>query len=442
MRCLEKDPALRYGSATDLRHALAPFTQHGAAAASSWSGLSAPPPLSPALAYASAPAPFRPMRVLLVLAGAFAFFVCLAGTLFLIRSSKVSAARNAVPATPAPATATPVIVQVPVPTPPPFTRPPYADGFGPRFGPDGFLADLAARHGKERVVAVYVDELPGDVGSFVTDRLKSLSGASSSFTSGGGGGGGTSVTVHLAPVGDLQRLADRIDFGKVRNVDLAKRTISVDADAAKLPPPLKPAVVNPTDPAFYEQNLADLSGYDAGRRREAIDRLAGASPSSSAAATPLREPIRLALVKATTQGDAGDRRAAIAALAAWAGRAATADLLPLVRDPDRATRLAAIRALKSTADPAAAAALVEALATDRRDAADALKAIGPPAEDAVLAALTSTGDPLVQTEAAQVLGAIGTSKSLPTLKALAAEKRGLAPDAARRAIETIEARGQ
>ena len=76
----------------------------------------------------------------------------------------------------------------------------------------------------------------------------------------------------------------------------------------------------------------------------------------------------------------------------------------------------------------------------RRDAAEALLAIGPPAEDAVLAKLAVTTDTFAKAQLVDILGEIGTPKSLPALRALAAEKRGLAQNAAKKAVEAIEGR--
>jgi hypothetical protein len=92
---------------------------------------------------------------------------------------------------------------------------------------------MRAHFGIRRVVTVFLDGLPGpDSHATVTERLKALSGATSTYTS--TTGNGTTLTVRLAPVDDVRRLADQITFGKVRDVDPLQHAITVGVDPAKL----------------------------------------------------------------------------------------------------------------------------------------------------------------------------------------------------------------
>lgn len=90
-------------------------------------------------------------------------------------------------------------------------------------GPAAFYDRMVAEHGESRVVRVFVDDLTADGRTLVVDRLRELSGASSTSSS----GSARSVSVILAPVRDLEGLAKQIDFGTVVKIDPAKRIIEV-----------------------------------------------------------------------------------------------------------------------------------------------------------------------------------------------------------------------
>jgi tRNA A-37 threonylcarbamoyl transferase component Bud32 len=97
-------------------------------------------------------------------------------------------------------------------------------------GRDDFYDRMVRDHGVNRVVRVFIDEVPEGDKPVILARLKELSGASSTLMSGTNG----SVSIHLAPVRDLDALAKKIDFGKVVSIDPQKRVIEVIA-AAKAP---------------------------------------------------------------------------------------------------------------------------------------------------------------------------------------------------------------
>jgi serine/threonine protein kinase len=125
-------------------------------------------------------------------------------------------------------------VAVAIPVGPPWpngartTPPPYMGGVGAGAGigaggPAAFYDRMVAEHGESRVVRVFVDDLTADGRTLVVDRLRELSGASSTSSS----GSARSVSVILAPVRDLEGLAKQIDFGTVVKIDPAKRIIEV-----------------------------------------------------------------------------------------------------------------------------------------------------------------------------------------------------------------------
>jgi HEAT repeat protein len=77
---------------------------------------------------------------------------------------------------------------------------------------------------------------------------------------------------------------------------------------------------------------------------------------------------------------------------------------------------------------------------DRGKAVEALKAIGPPAEDAVIPFL-SHGDDHVRSEACKILQVIGSEKSVPMLRTLVMNKVGFSDGAARDALNAMRLRG-
>jgi len=267
LRCLEKSPAHRPAAAAELRQALATFSQQPRRATS----------YAPALAYASPPPDAmsrRPLRlVLLLVAAALIGTILLASALLMYRSQQVAympatvatlstlpttlpvattfpAAKNLPVATTAPAgpstrnvAATaparfpdrPQIPPFPTPSPPLIEVAPRSFGpdFAPHLAPRDPLDDMRQRFGAARVVTVYVDGLPGpEAHAAVTERLKARSGATSTYTT--TTGDGKTLTVRLAPVDDVRRLAKQIQFGTVRDVDPVQHAITLGADPAKL----------------------------------------------------------------------------------------------------------------------------------------------------------------------------------------------------------------
>jgi HEAT repeat protein len=296
--------------------------------------------------------------------------------------------------------------------------------------PGDYLQQMIAQHGADRVVTIRIDGLNGDVREFLLERLKSASGAGNFFTT----GSGDSLTVHLAPVSDVQSLADKIDFGEVKQVDAARRTIDVRADPAKLPKPLKPEVNDPQDPAFYARNLEDLSSWDKARRHAAVVHLRDAPPARD------RSRIAAALVvRLKDDSDRAVRTEAAAALATWGTADTVPALVAALKDADPFVKRKAMETVAKRKDPSAAGPLAACLKTERHHAAECLKRYGPGAEEAVLPYLDDD-DGWVRLEAAKVLQEIGTAHSLPALRQAASGHDGLLPGAAKQAVNAIEQR--
>jgi predicted Zn finger-like uncharacterized protein len=132
------------------------------------------------------------------------------------------------------------------------------------------------------------------------------------------------------------------------------------------------------------------------------------------------------------------RQWAIEALGVWGNKDAVPLLLNAMRDKD--TRRDAMKALGRLKDERAVepiAARLEEM-SDAHPAAEALKAMGPIAEKAVLARL-SHPEVLVRWQVCEILEAIGTKQSLPALEKTEANDFA-AKIQARKAIAAIRAR--
>jgi HEAT repeats/PBS lyase HEAT-like repeat len=291
---------------------------------------------------------------------------------------------------------------------------------------------MTEQHGRDRVVTLRIDGLPGDVTSHIRERLQETVRPANIFST----ASADTLTIHMAPVGDIQAVADKIDFGTVHGVDGAARIVRVKADATKLPAPLPPAVTNPRDGRFYQRNLEDLDSWDAGRRRESATRLRDAPPATGTVRASIAAALRRRLKE---DADSHTRAAAAAALATWTEPENAQALVAALKDSDLVVRRQVLEALGKLKDPSTAPAVAAMLPESRHDAAACLKAMGPAAEDAVLPYLKHA-DHWVRMEAAKVLGDVGTDKSLPGLRELSESRDGLAPGAAKQAMEAIRKR--
>jgi HEAT repeat protein len=164
---------------------------------------------------------------------------------------------------------------------------------------------------------------------------------------------------------------------------------------------------------------------------------------------PAAEDKRLDVAKAIEPSlkdpDSWTRIDAAKALAVWGGKENTPALIAALKDPDVFTRGEALNAIKAIHDPAAAEAVAEFLEKlgERGKAADILRAMGDPAEPAVLKYLDHP-DVFVRAEACKVLQAIGTPTSVPALYEVVRRSNGSGFDgmAARAAVQRIDPTGK
>ena len=280
---------------------------------------------------------------------------------------------------------------------------------------------------------------------------------------------------------------------------MAAGRIAVTADPSKFPPPPGPEIEDPGDPNFYKQNLADLQSPYPSRRSRALVRLARVEPNelrdeiaaalrnllasndpserrmvtaalgrwgneddlivvalsdlqlgenqAKAAADRLarmqvaqgrRAEVSAALVKLLAGTEDGFAKgSALRALAVWHAPEAIPEMIKCLDHESHGVRWAAFDALGNTQTAEAAQACAERLAgQDRGKVFAALKAMGPAAEDAVLAVL-DTPDAKLQAEACRVLGEIGTSKSRSRLMRLTKHNDFFVRTSAQRALRQL-----
>jgi HEAT repeat protein len=190
----------------------------------------------------------------------------------------------------------------------------------------------------------------------------------------------------------------------------------------------------PPSSDFVDQVLDALKSADSSTRKRALGRLKDARPTDRAT------EVAAAVEPILSDPDGFTRADAAAALAVWGGPENTPALVEALKDPAFNVRWAVLDALKVLADPKSAPAIAEFLTSrDRGKACEALKAIGPRAEESVIPYLKEA-DTFVRMDTCKVLQVIGTEKSVPALREIAARNSGLDSMAARNALKEMSLR--
>jgi S1-C subfamily serine protease/HEAT repeat protein len=183
------------------------------------------------------------------------------------------------------------------------------------------------------------------------------------------------------------------------------------------PVAVKPPVVAPR-PARTPRGeelaklLGDLKAADEATRQRAASVLQQKPPRQRP------DDVRRALETLLASADSSTRTAGVKALAACAPKEAAPLLAKLLADPAPAVRQATARALKELKDPRVAEALAARLPVEPLTVLDVLKALGPPAEKAVLPYLDEKHAGGTRFWVCNLLTDIGTSASLPALEAV------------------------
>lgn len=152
-----------------------------------------------------------------------------------------------------------------------------------------------------------------------------------------------------------------------------------------------------------------------------------------------KEEVARVLVEHLSSPDQQSRNAAAGALVSWATPESVPALIKALNDKSPWVRDDSIKALARLRDPRAIEPLTQLFPKERSKIHDALVEFGAQAESSVIELLQYPDWP-VQTDAAKLLGIIGTRKCLPALRDAAAGDRGLVAMAAKEAINTIRFR--
>lgn len=295
-----------------------------------------------------------------------------------------------------------------------------APGAGPQPGmpagpPPGFGAPPAALQTPvpaDQTVTLIVSGLDDQetseaFGQKLSEALRG-DGQNSGFRSQGGGG---RATYTAWPVRDPQAFADRVAaFAKVSGVN--GRTITVEMT------PLRPGERRPADSDAIAQILFDLKSPALQRRKDALGRLMRMPVDETR-----RVEIAGAIEPMLKDPDGFGRSDAAKALAVWGGPENTPALVKALKDPEFGVRWAVLDTFKALHDPAGADAVADALVTDRGKAAEALRAMGPGAEPAVMKYLNHS-DGFVRMEVCRILQDIGTQECVPSLYDLLRRNNG------------------
>jgi hypothetical protein len=192
---------------------------------------------------------------------------------------------------------------------------------------------------------------------------------------------------------------------------------------------------NNADPV--DQALRELKDNDLFARVRAADALGQMNPNH-----PRRSEVARELAQMLRDPEILPRQAAGRALPIWATRDQTPELIDLLKDPV-SNKPRIIARLGEFKDDRAIKPLADALRdlSTRAAAADALKKIGPKAEDHVIPILQDR-DVFVRKSACDVLKVIGTQKSVAALEAVAKDRSRPAARAANDALREIRARNR
>jgi HEAT repeat protein len=201
------------------------------------------------------------------------------------------------------------------------------------------------------------------------------------------------------------------------------------------PPAAAPVVPKELTAAELGRAVIDLKSANSARKQMAASLLAGAKPSEPANA------VVDALIPALGDANWAVRQSAARALGVWIAPGAYQPLVKALDDSQFSVRWAVIDALSHWKDAPTAGVLANQMShgVDVQQAAQALRAIGAPAE-AAAAGLLADKNQQIRYEACRVLKDIGTQQSAPALTSAASDADSMLAMLAEEALHSIEAR--
>jgi uncharacterized protein YjiS (DUF1127 family) len=296
-----------------------------------------------------------------------------------------------------------------------WPRPAEAEGDWP--APNA-LGGPAGTYPPEQVLTLHVAGVEANTREAILDKLTTLVDPGRGYAI-SSAQSDDRLTVLLAPVSDPKAFAQKVDFGTVRRV--SGRTVTVQVAGT------------PANADAVAKALHGLKSPNAMRRAESARQLKDMLPDER------RAEVAPALEALLADPNPLTRDSAAEALGVWGSKANVPALLRAMNEWQN--RRAAMLALGRLKDGRAAEPLASRLEDlgDRQVAAEALKALGPAAEKAVLQRLRHP-DEFVRVEACRVLKVVGTRDSLPALNKVVAENDLAVSPEAKNAIQAITAR--
>jgi len=218
--------------------------------------------------------------------------------------------------------------------------------------------------------------------------------------------------------------------------DAEKTALAKTADGSLLFPG------EPLSEALQQQALDDLKSGAPVRVSKALNLLQSKEPpAADKEPTKLRVEIAKALEDLLTGTEKTRHFSSAKALINWGTKGSIPTLIKNVDSPDTLPRIYAMEALGKMKATDAAEPISKRLAqtSDRDKARDALVAIGPKAEPAVLK-LADHPEWQVRNEVCNILAAIGTEKSVAALTTLQSDSQALVKNNAKKALEAVNKR--
>jgi hypothetical protein len=201
------------------------------------------------------------------------------------------------------------------------------------------------------------------------------------------------------------------------------------------PPPVKPVELKPPTEEEIAKAITALDSPNKFAKKDAAKLLARAQPNDQHA-----QVARL-LEQNVDEGDHHTRQAVVEALGVWGDKDSVPLLIQRLAHDDVFTRKAVIQALGKLKDPRAAEPIASLLpdSLQQAEASQALQAIGPAAEKAVLG-LLDREEVWLRVEVCKILKVIGTKDSVKALEEAAKAGNGLLTQAANEALNEIRKR--
>jgi hypothetical protein len=250
----------------------------------------------------------------------------------------------------------------------------------------------------------------------------------------------------VGPVENYPAICDYIaTFAEIVDRDNAQQTLKLKVDATKLPPPDDEELLKvvgrwlpDASDKDYHKHLSQLM-WNAEKLKvngAAVDALLSLSDISQMDKEVRKQVARNFRAIAMEDSIADGR--AVDGLVLYGGKFSVPVLVELLDRPGGRIDREITAALAKLKDPRGAIALAERLANDgdREAALEALREMGPVAEDPLMKA-ASSDDTRVVRQVIAVLSEMGTRKSYPTLRRLMRQKDEEISNAAKNALATI-----